>query len=271
MIILTGANTDKAKNDSGKVYKKFSFSGVIKETIRQAEKFGYKPVVYDLGSLGIGEPFHIEDKVFAEKGYYSTETQKGYKSKSLFKPEMVMDCLTKHKDFTAYLDGDATLYGSIDEVVGDDYDIGVTLRKASEMEGEWYEKHIDIIKFVNAGVIFFNPTRATFEFLDKWHQVTHEVGNDQRALNQLVCPEKCPQPHSIHVMNGVRIKYFPCEQYNYYLFNQGLEPDIKILHFKGDVRQYYPFGWQKRLYCMTVSSVLYNMARLFRKIFPKKP
>ena len=114
MIILTGANTDTAKDDFGRVHKKFSFKGVINETVRQAEKFGYTPVVYDLGSLGMGIPFRVTDEVFAEKGYYAAETQKGYKSKSLFKPEMVRDCLSKHKDLTVYLDGDATLYDRID-------------------------------------------------------------------------------------------------------------------------------------------------------------
>jgi hypothetical protein len=262
MIILTGANTETAKDDFGRVYEKFSFKGVINETVRQAEKFGYTPVVYDLGSLGMGELFQVNDEVFAEKGYYAEEPQNGYKSKSLFKPEMVRDCLSRHRDLTVYMDGDATLYDRIDEVAGDDYDVGVTLRKSSEMQGEWYEEHFEIVKYVNAGVIFFNPTEATFGFLDKWEQATIEVGNDQWALNKLTSPEACPEPYSVVVMNGVRIKYFPCEHYNYYYFDEGLVQNIKIMHFKGPVRKYYPFNWKNRLYCLTVIPIL-NIFRAF--------
>ena len=147
MIILTGANKDIAKDDYGNIYKNFSFKSVINETVRQAEKFGYTPVVYDLGSLGMGERYHVKDKTFEREGYYSAEIQKGYKSKSLFKPEIVRDCLSRYKDFTVYLDGDATLYDKIDEVVEDEYDIGVTLRKPSEMEGEWYEEYFEPFKY----------------------------------------------------------------------------------------------------------------------------
>ena len=155
-------------------------------------------------------------------------------------------------------------------MAGDDYDVGVTLRKYSEMEGEWYEEHFEIVKYVNAGVIFFNPTQATFEFLDKWEQMTVEVGNDQRALNKLTSPEACPKPYSVVVMNGIRIKYFPCEQYNYYYFDEGMEPNIKIMHFKGPVRRYYPFNWQKQLYCRTVIPVLNIVRALVKKMASQK-
>ena len=83
MIILTGANSDKAKKDSGQVYKNFSFRGVIQKTIDRAEEFGYTPVVYDLGKLGMGKPLNVEDKSFNEKGYYEKEVINGYKSKSV--------------------------------------------------------------------------------------------------------------------------------------------------------------------------------------------
>ena len=92
MIILTAANTDTAKDDFGRVYKNFSFRQVIQDTKKEADKYGYKSVIYDLGSLGIGEKFTVMDETFTTKGHYEKEVKKGYKSKSLFKPAIVEKC-----------------------------------------------------------------------------------------------------------------------------------------------------------------------------------
>ncbi|MCU7919638.1 MAG: hypothetical protein KZQ88_13615 [Candidatus Thiodiazotropha sp. (ex Dulcina madagascariensis)] len=264
MIILTAANKDISKDDRGKVYKNFSFRRVIENTINQATKFGYKPVVYDLGTLGIGRPFSVTDENFSTKGYYSNEPIKGYKSKSLFKPEMVKDSMLQDRELTVYLDGDATLNDSIDEIESDDYDLGVTLRKKSEMEGEWYEEHKDIVRYVNAGVIFFNPTDATFDFLDKWIEVTDKLGNDQMALNSLVCPNELPEEYSVIDRGGVRIKFFPGEIYNYYYFDEGFNGNIKIFHFKGPVRKYFPFTKSKRFVCEYILPVRNRLVRLIK-------
>ncbi len=273
MIILTCSNidiaTDKYTDEYGKWYRNFSFKSVIQETVKRAEKCGYKPVVYDLGNLGMGEPFQVADETFAQKGYYSVQVQEGYKSRSLFKPEVVRYCLSRHKDLTVYLDGDAQLVDSIDEIITSDYDIGVTLRNPSELQEEWHQKYFEIARYVNAGVIFFNPSPATDNFITMWEKRTQEVGNDQKALNQLVCPEEYPAPYSIHTLNGVRIKYFPCEQYNYYYFDEGLTPHIKIMHFKGLYRHYFPFDWKKRLYCRTIIPVRNMFGPLVKRIISR--
>lgn len=252
MIILTAANSDVAKDDTGKLYKNFSFRGVIQKTIKKSEECGYKVVVYDLGSLGIGKSYHIIDETFMNNGFYKKEIRKGYKSKSLFKPEIVKKCMEEHNEFMVYLDGDAQLCSNLDEVDSDEFDIGVTLRDPYEFTSDWYKEHIDIVRYVNAGVIFFRPTTATKIFIDKWQKLTEDVGNDQKALNQLVCPEYYPKYGSVVVIDGVRIKYFSGKQYNYYYFERGIVPNIKIMHFKGSVRHFYPFDWKKRAYCMMV-------------------
>ncbi|MDH3972746.1 MAG: putative nucleotide-diphospho-sugar transferase [Deltaproteobacteria bacterium] len=268
MIILTGANSDKAKDDAGNIYRNFSFRGVIGETVEKAESLGYKPVVYDLGNLGRGEPFSVHDESFAEKGYYERDVQGSYKSKSLFKPEMVKYCMKQYDDLVVYLDGDAQLLDNIDEVKSDDYDIGVTLRDASELENEWHQEHFEIVKYVNAGVIFFNNTKGTKDFLDLWTKATDDVGNDQKALNKLTCPDDYPEPYSVHVVNGFRIKFFPCKAYNYYYFEEGWFPNVKILHFKGPVRHFYPFNRKKRLYCASVIPVRNKLRDFIKKILP---
>ena len=270
MIILTGANCDIPKDDSGNIDKtlKFTFSAVIKETVKKANECGYRPIVYDLGSLGIGCPFHVEDESFASKGYYEKEAKEGYKSKSLFKPEMVKKCIEEHNELTVYLDGDAKLCENIDEIQDGNFDIGVTLRDPSEIESEWHQEHFDIVKYVNAGVIFFKPTKATKTFIDIWEKTTDELGNDQMALNKLTCPDFYPEINSILTLNGVRVKYFPCKKYNFYYFDEGLPSDIKIMHFKGPVRRFYPFNWRVRFYCLNIVPIK-NKLRHLLKFFLK--
>ena len=53
--------------------------------------------------------FNVTDKIFSEKGHYDVEFETGYKSRSLFKPEVASYYLKENSEFTAYLDGDAQL------------------------------------------------------------------------------------------------------------------------------------------------------------------
>jgi len=237
MLIVTGADSDVARTTDGNISKGFSFRAVITETVKKAEELGYTPFVFDLGNLGIGELFAPRDNV---------------SQRALFKPELIKACMERKDDIVVYIDGDAQLCSSIDEIAEGDYDIGVTVRDTTEVNNEWYRNNFEWVKYVNAGVIFFKPTEATKEFIKVWQKKTYEVGDDQVALNKLACPDDYPEVGSIVTMNGVRVKFFPCKQYNYYYFNDGLVDNIKIMHFKGDVRHFYPFNWRKRLYCKTV-------------------
>lgn len=265
MVILTCANSEIAIEGKHRfLHRKFSFKRVILETIDQAKKCGYIAQVYDLGTLGIGDKFEVADESFAQKGYYDRVTQRGYRSKSLFKPEVVKMCMDKYDDLVVYLDGDVQLCGNIDEIATADYDVGVTLRDKSELESQWHKEHFQIVKYVNAGVIFFNPTPATTNFVRKWQKQTDEFGNDQRALNALTCGDSYPKPYSVATINGIRIKYFPCCQYNFYSFNDGVGSDIKMMHFKGPVRHYYPFDFKKKFYCKYVIPVLKKLGHFVK-------
>jgi len=248
MLILTGANSDIAKRKDGKIYKGFSFKGVIQKTVKKAEELGYTPLVYDLGGLGIGTLYPLNNIT----------------SNALFKPVIVKDCLNKYNDVIVYLDGDAQLCASIDEVAVGDYDVGVTLREASEIDNEWFRKNFEWTKYLNAGVMIFKPTEATKKFVELWHKTTVESKDDQVALNKLACPDDYPRAGSIITINGVRFKYFPCKQYNYYYFNDEFVDNIKILHFKGIVRHFYPFTWEKKLYCMTIVPIINKLKILIK-------
>lgn len=266
LIILTAANKAFVRNSEGEIDKKFNFKSVILKTVENARKFGYIPIVYDLGELGIGERFTVNNEEFQKNGSYK-EIKKGYHTKSLFKPDIVKYCLNKHKDSMVYMDGDALLCDRIDEIVNDDYDVGVTLRRTSEMEHEWHKQHSEIAGYANAGVIFFNPTKAAFEFIDLWRRTTQEVENDQKALTKLLSSYKNPQINKVVNVNGVRVKYFPGDKYNYYYFNDSLSPNIKIMHFKGCVRKYYPFDWKAKIYCRTVIPMINFIWPIVKKEF----
>jgi len=270
MIILTCANSDRAIEGQVSLrHKNFSFKSVIQATVTKAIRCGYTPMVYDLGNLGIGEPYYINNKSFKTKGYFRLLNDRGYRSKSPFKPALVKHCMNKYNDLIVYIDGDAQLCDNIDEVHGNDYDIGVTLRNALEMDNEWYREHFEIVKYLNAGVVFLNPTKAAHKFVDNWQKITEKVGNDQMALNDLACPNHYPEINSIHTIHGVRVKYFPCEKYNYYYFNDKFVPDIKIMHFKGPFRHYYPFDWKRRFYCKNVVPILNDARDVAKKILKK--
>jgi hypothetical protein len=250
MIILTTANSDKAKDEKGNVYPKFSFKKVIQNTVNKAEELGYASVVYDMGELGMGEPFPVENVT----------------SNALFKPIIVKECMKMQDDIVVYIDGDAQLVDSIDEIAEDDYDIGVTLREYSEVDNDWYRANFQWMKYINAGVIFFRPTEATKEFIELWHKTTEEVGDDQVALNRLACPDDYPEAGSIATIQGVRIKFFPCKHYNYYYFKERLVDNIKIMHFKGPVRHFYPFTWRKRIYCQAARPILNSSKAIIKGI-----
>lgn len=251
MLIVTAANSIR---DSWAQDSHFSFKEVIQHTARQASEFGYDTAIYDLGSLGIGEPFYVDDPTFQSEGYYK-QIGKRYRSRSLFKPDILLHSLRKHRDDMVYLDGDALLYDRLDEVFDDEFDVGVTLRARFEMQGAWYQEHYEIAKFLNAGVVFLRPTAATERFLERWKDATEELGNDQKALNSLACRDSLPRLYAVDEIDGVRFKYFPTTRYNYYYFERGfpLFSRVSVLHFKGEVRKFYPFTLRKKLRCRFLS------------------
>jgi hypothetical protein len=255
MIIFTCANSEVAIRNDGKAYKNFSFRSVIQDTVTKAKELGYTPVVYDMGNLGVGERFILNNVT----------------TNALFKPLIVKHCMeTNEGDIFVYIDGDAQLCNAIDEVTEGDYDIGVTLRAFSEINNEWHRQNFEWTKFLNAGVMIFKRTEATKQFIDIWHKLTEKVGDDQVALNKLACPNEYPEAGSTLEIGGVRFKFFPCQQYNYYYFEDNLEDNIKILHFKGIVRHFYPFNWRKRLYCKIVVPARNRTKEILKKILPSK-
>lgn len=174
------------------------FKKLIEESVALLEKHEYPYTVFDLGGLGIGEEFHIEDD-------FSTYPF----PPCYFKPAIISHKLRQldEGEFLVFLDADAHIHKSIDEITYSDYDIGLTER---EKEGKDPREGK-----VNAGVMFLRNCDNTRSFVQEWNRLAHELKGDQHALNSL--------------LSWDGIKFFPCKIYN--------DPKgEKIVHYRNNKR-----------------------------------
>jgi hypothetical protein len=225
----------------------FSYKEVISRTTECARRFGYDTTVYDLGGLGLGREFEIENRQFKERGHFDFVTP-DFLGKGPFKPKLLMESTRDNPIFTVWLDGDALLVEPIDEVVGD-YDLGVTIRHPFETQGPWWERNAAGIGYINTGVVFINPSPKMNTFLAEWSRLSFEGGgSDQWGMNQMLSLSEPPEAWSTREINGLRCKFFPAEIYNFFYFNvveappsghRVCMPRPKILHFKGGSRHHY--------------------------------
>lgn len=205
------------------------FSNFIRESVEIANNLNYPYQVYDLGGLGFGKQSVVENKTFQIHGYYSTLST--WKTKALHKPDIILDALDEN--LIVYLDGDARVVQNIDELEKIPYDLGVTVRKKGELEQEILPHHRKIMGQINAGVMFIRSSAKPF--LEKWKEKTKELQNDQFALNALLNPSGKHLKEEF-IIDGLKIKTFPTEIYNFYYFPENKEK-AKILHYKNDLWQ----------------------------------
>jgi hypothetical protein len=156
------------------------------------------------------------------------------------KPFCLLDCLERCQSRLVYLDGDAFLVSRIDDLLKEDFDVGVTLRRPDEIVNERNRCQV-----LNAGVLFFNGTVARTEaFLNGWIQrmnSTYEYLAEQTALTRMI-EEACPGIFESYYNRGVielqdkqaSVLVLPCEQYNFNWIEEGIDSEkISIVHFKG--------------------------------------
>lgn len=200
------------------------FKGLIEASQRQAKKYGYPILVYNLRGLGFGIPFKA-----------SFRKTKGIPIiKNLWKPTLLIDAYKRIKDKMVWLDGDAVLWNSIDEVKYD-FDIGVTLRRQSEIESALTPQ---LTGYLNSGVVFINHTKKALEFLKEWEECCKTAFTDQQAITVMISEVTgWTKYNTVIKRKGVRIKIFTTDKYNCYYFKEKLNStDNRILHFKGDIR-----------------------------------
>lgn len=213
-----------------------TYAKTIKFCEARCKEFGYKFKAYDLGGLGFGTP--VEDARLASR--HRT-------LRYAIKPELILDAMCNtQEEFVAWIDGDATLIGRIDELEADDsWDVGVTVRPPRKRKKSNY---------INAGVMFFKNCIESKLFLQDWIAAMGppplEAEKDPGAAycDQVILEEQILMPSirtplwdiigETHTIHGARVKLFDCTQYNNYWFHRGKDrmeysPDTKILHFKG--------------------------------------
>lgn len=195
-----------------------NFKDLIEQSVEHLEKLGYDYRVYDLGGLGHGHKVDVPEFDF---------TRKEGIVRCLYKPKMIRHALKQGDEFIVYIDADVFVKENIDEVKGD-YDIGVTKRRKAEVTK--YENTSRVGKY-NAGVIFFNNTEATREFVDEWEKLSLVLGIEQKAFNQMLGK------------TSAQVEEFSTNTYNNYYFD-GTKG--KIIHYKSDTKNRARVRQEKR-------------------------
>jgi hypothetical protein len=156
------------------------------------------------------------------------------------KPFCMLDCLRRTSGRMVFLDGDAFLTGDIHGILGEDFDVGVTLRRMDEVRDGRNNCQV-----LNSGVIFFNGSSNKIQnFVEAWIEQmrdTREYLIEQTALTRLIAQSN-PQIFDGYFNQGVasckevdiQICTLPCDRYNFNWIEEGVNPETtKIVHFKG--------------------------------------
>lgn len=148
-----------------------------------------------------------------------------------------LDYLNTYGENFIFLDGDAILVGEIDEVIGGDFDIGVTLRRSSEVD-----LCFGNCRGLNSGVLFFlGGKNKNVNFIREWKRTmlsTLEPLIEQTSLTRLIQQNKLylKVGQTLSVPTGAArsfVRILSCEVYNYNWIEEGFDVNQqKILHFK---------------------------------------
>ena len=137
-----------------------------------------------------------------------------------------------------FLDGDAFLYNTIDEIMNPSFDIGITVRRRKEFSMKWNKCQI-----ANTGVIVFaggyggnkkfitawiNEMKRTNEFLIEQSAITRMLFSYNKENLLKYCDK------GFCTLNGINYGILSSEKYNYNWIEEGVDRDRNyILHFKG--------------------------------------
>jgi len=195
----------------------------FEKNYESVSKFYSNILVYDLGNLGIGKKLELSTSYTANQKFPK-------------KPLVLLDALenVKEGDNLIWLDCDTLIVDRIDEVFNTEFNIGVTIRKrkSKKIQESW----------INSGVIFLKNNYETTQFVKDWLTASEQMNGDQFSINSLI-KLKTPNPNDKIKVKNVNVQLFPCWIYNNFYFNDD-QSEAKILHYKTDVRKFYPFKYQ---------------------------
>jgi len=186
---------------------------------KHSEVLGYPTRVYDLGGLGFGKPF--EARVSPQIG-----------AKIPSKPNIIRDTLDDvgDNDVVVWIDADALILERIDEILEEDFDIGVTVRQPKGKENDLP---------INAGIVFVRKTSAALKFVDEWIKLCETGVSDQQELNKL-CQVTTKDLDTSVTRHNTLIHVFQCRIYNNSYFAKKPVPHAKIKHYKSKLRHLFP-------------------------------
>lgn len=142
-------------------------------------------------------------------------------------PRLIRKALELHRQFIVYMGASAFAIRRFDEVNMLDYDVGVTMRRKEE-RGATSRPMVN--GFLDAGVLFFNYTPAAFKFLAIWEEELVLPVADQEALNAVVLrATDLTEYDKVFTLDGIRIKVFKCEEYNFSRWPQEPLPETRIV------------------------------------------
>lgn len=208
-----------------------NYEWLLNISVAQNKARGYNPYIYDLNqTLGYGSPFLVEK----EESRNSTVLEKPLANQMPYKPKLLKKAINQHasKKCIAWFDADAFAIRRFDEIDEmEDFDIGVTLRRPDE------SLHINRMcnGYINAGVIFIKPSLKLNAFFDRWSQETliSKFNSDQHALNVILFQYSAMLHRNVVCdVEGIRVKLFPTEDYNWYYWPMEPPRTTKIIHLK---------------------------------------
>lgn len=193
------------------------FKDLAETCVRSIKDLGYEVMPYDLGNLGFGKPF---------EGRFSDRI--GAKIPS--KPEIIQDATSRvnDNDIVVWVDADTILWNQID-MIQDQYDIGVTVRKSKTKEHELP---------INAGVVFVRKTTRSIHFLRLWTENCKNSDSDQVELNRICEVTSKDIGTDVNRFN-TQIRVLPCDIYNNFYFRKD-QSHAKIIHYKTKFRKWWP-------------------------------
>lgn len=156
------------------------------------------------------------------------------------KPYCMLDCASKIEGKLIFLDADAFIVSALDDAISGSFDVGVTLRRLSEVS-----LRKNRCQALNSGVVFFNgEIRKTRAFLKAWISEmgrTCEYLIEQTALTRLIHKVDSSVLLGFYrsailssVAGDVRIQSLPCERFNFNWTEEDVCFDSTcVLHFKG--------------------------------------
>lgn len=209
------------------------YKQIILDSIEKTKKAGYSTSVYSIdNSLGFGQSFLTKD-FLNDLAKSPRRSFNGFFGRIIYKPYIIEQALREKNDFIVWLDADAYIVKNIDEVKSNEYDVGFTLRRYSERA----LSPIPIWSgFINAGVCFFNNTEKTKEFISLWKRKLFDTDNfsDQEAINRILlnsCDFSYDCYNKIFEVDGIKIKIFKTDEYNFY-YNEPVGENVKIIHLR---------------------------------------